>query len=389
MTPYADFLYFGILLIYILGPTLVVRAAFGFSTTWILIATLGMLVVQYFGPNGSIGDIRAIWIVLAYAIYEWLTAFWFLRIRAKRASRPVYYGALSLTLLPLVVSKFLPLLSPHTALGFLGISYVTFRALDVIFGIQDKIVVSLPPTQYFAFLLFFSTISSGPIDRFRRFSTDWKRPHARLEFLEDLDGAVHHIFTGFLYKYILAALIKRYWLDPAETGTDPLAVVSYMYAYTFYLFFDFAGYSLFAIGVSYALGIRTPENFKLPFLAPNIREFWNRWHISLSWWFRDHVYMRFLLAATKGKWFKSKYTASYLAFFLSFGLMGLWHGTETHYLLYGLYHATLLCGYDVFSRIRKNHKVWGDGIFWRVAAVLITFHAISFGFLLFSGHIGP
>ena len=162
-----------------------------------------------------------------------------------------------------------------------------------------------------------------------------------------------------------------------------------MYGYSLYLFFDFAGYSAFAVGVSYLLGIHTPENFNRPFLAGNIKDFWNRWHISLSTWFRDHVYMRFMLAATKGRWFTGKYTASYLGFFLTFGLMGLWHGIEPYYLLYGLYHGTLLVGHDLFTRWNKPRRVWGNGPLWRAAGTLVTFHLVCLGFLLFSGRIGP
>jgi membrane protein involved in D-alanine export len=105
------------------------------------------------------------------------------------------------------------------------------------------------------------------------------------------------------------------------------------------VFFDFADYSAFAIALSYIFGIHTPENFQRPFLARDIRDFWNRWHITLSFWFRDHVYMRFLLAATRGNWFANKYTASILAYFVTFGLMGVWHGLEPHYIFYGLCQA--------------------------------------------------
>ena len=161
-----------------------------------------------------------------------------------------------------------------------------------------------------------------------------------------------------------------------------------MYAYSFYLFFDFAGYSAFAIGFSYLLGVHTPENFRQPFLARNIRDFWDRWHISLSWWFRDHVYMRFVLAATKERWFKSKYVASYLGFFLSMGLMGLWHGAAWHYIIYGLYHGALLTGHNVFSRWNKQRQVFNDGFVWRAASILITFNLVCFGLLIFSGRLG-
>ena len=305
----------------------------------------------------------------------------------RTAARPLFWLALFLALLPLVGAKSLAVVEPDHTFGFLGVSYVTFRCLDVIILIQDRLISSLAPFQYLAYLLFFPTISSGPIDRYRRFETDWKRRRTRAEFFQDLDAAVHRVFTGFLYKFLIAALLKRHWMDPAAASHGPLAIILYMYSYTFYLFFDFAGYSAFAIGVSYLFGIHTPENFDRPFLARNIRDFWNRWHISLSTWFRDHVYMRFVLAATKGRWFKGRYTASTWAFFLAFGLMGVWHGLKWYYLVYGLYHAALLSGFDAFSRWNKTHKRWGSGPAWQALGVLVTFHAISFGLLIFSGHL--
>ena len=389
MIPYADFLYFGVLL-YVVVPTLILGLAGRLSWRWILIATLAMLVVQYGGtlqiePQTAV---REIWIVAAYALFEWAVALAFLRVRARTKRRWPFYVALGLALCPLALAKFLPIFAPGFLFGFLGISYVTFRALDVIFCVQDRLITALPPVQFLAYLFFFATISSGPIDRYRRFDADWKHRRSREQFLQDLDGAVHRIFTGFLYKFILAALVKQYWMDPAASQVGLLSTLSYMYAYSFYLFFDFAGYSAFAIGVSYLFGIRTPENFNLPFLARNIRDFWNRWHITLSWWFRDHVYMRFVMAATKGRWFKNKYVASYLGFLLGFGLMGLWHGTAANYILYGLYHGTLLAGHDAFSRWNKQRKLWGDGQLWNAASVLVTFNCVCFGFLLFSGHLG-
>jgi membrane protein involved in D-alanine export len=328
--------------------------------------------------------VSEIWIVLGYAAWQWAVAALLLRVKWKHAAT----GALILSLLPLAVAKYLPHLSPQSSFGFFGISYVTFRALDVIFSIKDRVITALPPVTYFAFLFFFPTVSSGPIDRFRRFTQDWQRRRNRTEFLDDLDVAVQRLFRGFLYKFIIAALIRTHWMDPHATGSG-LHVAAYMYAYTFYLFFDFAGYSAFAISLSHLLGVRTPENFNRPFLAPNIRDFWTRWHISLSFWFRDHIYMRFLLAAAKGKWFASKHTASYVGLFLTFGLMGVWHGTEWYYLLYGFYHAALLSGYDWFARWNKTRHWLSGGRVWPVVNILLTFHAVAFGLLLFSGRLVP
>ena len=161
-----------------------------------------------------------------------------------------------------------------------------------------------------------------------------------------------------------------------------------MYAYSFYLFFDFAGYSAFAIALSYLFGVHTPENFDRPFLARNIRDFWNRWHITLSFWFRDHVYMRFLYAAMRGKWFAHKEVAPIVGYFLAFGLMGLWHGPELHYIAYGFYQAVLLSAFHIFSRWNKSHRFWREGLVSRAAAIFITFQFVCFGLLIFSGRIG-
>ncbi len=407
MIPYADFLYFGILL-YIALPTLLIRRWLGFSRTWVVLATAAMLFVQYAtivhflpatSPEGasassaypvssSLAEVRDLWLVLTCGLFQWIVARVFLGSRARTSWYWPFPVALVLTLLPLIAARAMPLAIPGAHLGFLGISYVTFRSLDVIFGIRDRLIVSLPASQFFAFLFFFPTISSGPIDRYRRFNQDWNRLHSRAEFWQDLDGAVHRVFTGFLYKFILAASIKIYWIDRLADGGF-LNTLSYMYGYSLYMYFDFAGYSAFAVGISYLLGIHTPENFNRPFLASNIKDFWNRWHISLSTWLRDHVYMRFMLAATKGRWFTGQHTASYLALFLTFGLMGLWHGIEPCYLLYGLYHGTLLVGHDLFTRWNKPRRAWGTGPWWRLAGTLITFHLVCLGFLLFSGRIGP
>jgi membrane protein involved in D-alanine export len=387
MIPFAGFAYFGILL-YVALPTLVLGAFRRAGRHWALFATLAFIVVQYWTPVRVHPKwlVHAFWFVIAWALYQAIIARSLLLPRARGSSRIAFYSAVGASLLPLFLAKAVPLFST-SQFGFLGISYVTFRALDLIFCIQDRVVTSFALPEYFGFLLFFPTISSGPIDRFRRFRTDWHKTRTRAEFLDDLGEGMHRIFRGFLYKFILAYVIERYWMNPAANRPGLLGTVGYMYAYTFYLFFDFAGYSAFAIGLGYLFGIHTPENFDRPFLARNIRDFWNRWHISLSFWFRDHVYMRFVFAAMRGKWFKDKHTAAILAYYLSFGLMGLWHGIAPHYILYGLYHGTLLSGYDIFSRWNKKRQLWKSGPLWSAASVLLTFHAFAFGLLLFSGHL--
>jgi membrane protein involved in D-alanine export len=394
-SPYANFLYFELLL-FVVVPTILLGLFGRANARWTLIAT-AFVVVMHSVDTLTIANrwhSLELWVVLGYALYQAAIAVSLMRWR----SRAAFYAAVVLACAPLAAAKFLPAVRGEHDLAFLGISYVTFRALDAIFSIRDGLITTLSPGKYFAFLFFFPTVSSGPIDRFRRFSQDWARKRDRAEFLKDLEIAIQRIFRGFLYKFIIAALISNWWIDRLAGSHGVLNDTAYMYAYSFYLFFDFAGYSAFAIGFSHLFGIRTPENFNLPFIARNIRDFWNRWHMTLSFWFRDHVYMRFLLAAAKGKWFAGKHSASYVALFLTFGLMGLWHGTwdrrfvsdpwtQLHYLLYGFYHATLLSAYDAFARWNKQRKLWGEGRWWRVASILLTFHAVCFGLLIFSGRL--
>jgi membrane protein involved in D-alanine export len=385
--PYADFAYFGLLL-YAVVPTLILGLFGRANWRWAFLLTVAVLIVQYSGviqiaPQVSV---REIWILIGFAIWQWLV----IRAFGAAACRTgaIFAITLALSLLPLVLTKIVPVLAPPRQFGFIGISYITFRALDLVFCLRDRVIQLPGAFGFFGFLFFFPTISAGPIDRYRRFITDWQAKRTRQEFLSDLDGAVHRVFRGFLYKFILAVLIKRYWLDRVAEVPTVWAVINYMYAYSLYLFFDFAGYSAFAIAFSYLLGIHTPENFDQPFLARNIRDFWNRWHITLSFWFRDHVYMRFLLTSTRKHWFKNRDLAAITGYFLTFGLMGLWHGLEWRYIFYGLYQATLLSGFHLFAERTKRRGWPTDHWAWHAVAIFITFQFVCFGLLIFSGRLG-
>ena len=383
MIAYGSFFYFGLLL-YLVVPVIVASLLKVRTRRVVLATTILMVVVQYgLGPFGlSSAPLLAIGRVIAFAIAQWVVAAIFLRVRASGPNRPEFYAAVILALVPLVVEKFSPSDVRHLV-AFVGISYTTFRALDAIFGIQDGLIKDLPLGEYLAFLLFFPAISAGPIDRYRRFRTDYNQDRTREQLLSDLDQATLRLFRGILYAFVLGPLIDFYWVNPASHQTGVLALVSYMYAYSIHLFFDFAGYSAFAIGMGYVLGIRMPENFNRPFLAQNIAEFWTRWHISLSSFLRDHVYGRFVLAAMKGKWFEDRQAAGYLGSVLAFGLMGLWHGAQDRYLCFGLYHALLIVGYGVMTNPRRARLPRLSP----VAARIVTFHLVCFGFLIFSGRL--
>ena len=399
MTPYSSLNYF-MLLAAVLLPLTFAGARGKANGRWVIAITALMLLVQYTKPLPDvIGAVlpELIYLVL-FGLYEWAL----LHVALKLGKTKGAWWIIALALLPFLFFRLIPMFHPDALfgfavtnagaehldplIGFAGVSYVTFRALDVLWAALDGVLTEVGMLDYTVFLFFFPTISSGPIDRFRRFKADWRRQRNADEFWEDMGDGLHHIFRGLLYKNIIATLIDKHILGHSREATGLYGLFEYSWVYSAYLFFDFAGYSAFAVGVSRWLGVKTPENFASPWAALNIREFWNRWHISLSTWFRDHVYSRFLMLAVKRRWFKQREVTSSVGYFVSFGLMGVWHGFAWHFVIYGLYHATLMSGYDFFTRWRKKNPLRFTSPHWSWVARLLTAQAFALGLCLFSDH---
>jgi len=418
VTPYVDFSYF-LFLLYPLAVLAVLGVAGLLRRSLVLVVSVAILLFQYANPLGIDAPIGTglgqLAFLGAYAAASTAIVLAYARIRSRRASQALFYAAVALVLSPLVVVKIVPLahgvfraspvggahplaavpavIAPTATgfldtFGFLGISYMTLRAIDAIIVLHDGLVTGAPrATDVASYLLFAPTISAGPIDRFHRFTTDLDAlPRRPRDYLGDLEVGIHRIAQGFLYKFIIAYFIYRHALAPLAARSGFGAGVAYMYAFSLYLFFDFAGYSAFAIGVGRFFGVTVPENFNAPFVSRNFREMWDRWHISLSWWLRDHVYMRFMLNAARRRWFGgNRQRAHHVALLLTMSLMGCWHGLQPQYLIYGFYQGLMLVAYDVFERWNRRRRLVGDGPAARVASVLVTVHLFCFGLLIFSG----
>ncbi|KWU61720.1 D-alanyl-lipoteichoic acid biosynthesis protein DltB [Bacillus mycoides] len=384
MTAYGSFYFFAIVGI-LLIPTIIAGLKGKMLRKYNAVLTLVMLVI-IFSDKPKQAIMLAAFIIWQYALIKG-----YLMLRKQNNSTFRFYMAVILSILPLVLAKIAPFVPELKFVVFLGMSYVTFRAVQMVFEVRDNLIKELSFFNFWEFVLFFPAISTGPIDRYRRFQKDIQKPPSAEEYQNLLYTGLNRIFQGFLYKFIIAYLIKQYFMDPAFAQQDTiLSNMIYMYSYSLYLFFDFAGYSSFVIGVSYMMGIKTPENFNKPFISRNIKDFWNRWHMSLSFWFRDFIYMRFVFFATKKKLIKNRYTISYIGAFLNFFIMGIWHITGEHvyqYIIYGLYHAALFILFDIFERKNKKHKFWPNNKFTHVLAIVLTFHVVCFGFLIFSGHL--
>ncbi|AVQ40592.1 D-alanyl-lipoteichoic acid biosynthesis protein DltB [Clostridium botulinum] len=300
--------------------------------------------------------------------------------------RWVLWIMIIISLLPLIIVKWGYLLI-NRHIGFLGVSYLTFKVIQMLIEIYDGLIKEVHLLEFTYFILFFPTISSGPIDRSRRFGKDINKIYKKEEYCEILREGIYKLFLGIGYKFIIGAVVYTYWVRKIPDAHSLLNTLSYMYAYSIYLFFDFAGYSLMAVGTSYILGVRTPDNFNLPFISKDIKEFWNRWHMSLSFWFRDFIYTRFVMASLKHKWFKSRFTASYIGYIITMTVMGIWHGTEKYYIIYGIYHGILIVATDYFQRKSSFYKKNKKKKWWNAVSTLVTVNLVCFGFLIFSGYL--
>ncbi|SNZ15729.1 membrane protein involved in D-alanine export [Terribacillus aidingensis] len=381
MTPYSSFLFFIILGILLL-PTMtlgIMGKRLRYYNVFVSIVVLAIIFSE-----GSAGFFS----LVAFTILQLILIKGYIAYRQKKNSSLVFYVMSMLSILPLILSKVLPILAVDNLASFLGISYLTFRAVQVIIETRDGLIKQqLSIYQLVYFMLFYPTISSGPIDRFRRFQKDEEKLWAPEEYKELLYKGINKIFLGFLYKFIIGYSINTYFIMNLDHIADSMFThhLLYMYSYSLYLFFDFAGYTAFAVGISYIMGIRSPENFNKPFISRNIKDFWNRWHMSLSFWFRDYVFMRFVFLMKKKKWLQNKMLVSNLGYILLFLLMGVWHGLAIQYIIYGAYHALMMTGFNFFETWNKKHKRWPTGRMMTVVSIVITFHVVCFGFYLFSG----
>lgn len=350
------------------------------------ILTLVLLYFIFGGSNWHQGIA-----IIGYVIWQWLLIYGYFTYRQKANNRYVFYGVILLSLLPLLLSKTLPLLTAHASLiGFLGISYLTFKAVQMAMDIRDGLMKKFSSRSFLEFILFFPTISSGPIDRYRRFEKELYSPPTRDEYLKMLDKGIFMLVMGCLYKFIIAYYLNLHIVEYMQktallNGFFSINTLGYMYSYSLYLFFDFAGYSLFAVGTSYLMGYKIPINFNKPFASPNIKEFWNRWHMSLSTWFRDYVFMRLVFTLIKKKTFKSKIVISNISYLALFLLMGIWHGLTWYYIVYGLFHGVAIIVNDAWIRYKKKQRQLPSNWFTYAVAVFITFNTVCFSFLIFSG----
>ncbi len=248
-----------------------------------------------------------------------------------------------------------------------GISFFTFQVIAFAVDRYRGDIKDIPSLSHFAtYIMLFPQLVAGPILRYR----DIAAPLRRLEHFR-LDGqhaarAVGYICLGLAVKVLIADTLSHnltdYRGDPGHLSQ--LTALYTVYSYSFQIYFDFYGYSLIAIGLGALFGFSFPQNFKRPYNALNPREFWRHWHITLSLWIRDYLYIP--LGGNK---------AYIRNIFIVMAICGLWHGAGWTFVVWGLYHACLVAAYH-----------YGNAAWDRLPAFLqlaLTFSLVSLGWTLF------
>jgi len=228
-------------------------------------------------------------------------------------------------------------ITPITGLAVpIGLSYVTFQIISYLVDVwKGNTPVEKNLMAFSVYILFFPKLISGPITRYKSFAMH----------LEQLTPSIGDIATGF--RRLLAGFVKRALIanqlalmsnavfDLPTANIEPKFAWLALIAYTMQIFFDFSGYTDMAIGLGMMTGVRLPENFNFPYIAQNISDFWRRWHITLSAWFREYVF--YPLERRRFKW-----AGQQINILIVFLLTGLWHGFKPTFIVWGLIHGFAL-----------------------------------------------
>ena len=246
----------------------------------------------------------------------------------------------------------------------LGISFFTFHAISYVVDVYKRNAAPQRSLPTFAlYILLFPQLIAGPIIRWRDIAEQLGGRHERLA---DVAYGVRRFVIGLAKKVLIANTLGRvadplFALPPGEL-TTPLAWLA-LVCYTLQIYFDFSGYSDMAIGLMRMFGFRILENFNYPYVSRSIREFWRRWHISLSNWFRDYLYVP-LGGNRRGR------RREYANLVVVFLLCGLWHGASWPFVLWGAWHGVFLVGERAgFGRVLARAPVLSHA--YALAAVML------------------
>ena len=265
----------------------------------------------------------------------------------------------------------------------LGISFFTFRLISYIIELhRGKIKPTYDFAAFATYISFFPTIMSGPIDRPNDFipQLEKKRPFDYNMAVDGTRQVLWGIFKKMLIADNLSHFINAVWTDVPNQNTTTLVIAAFLY--TIQMYADFSGYSDMVIGVGKILGFRITKNFNYPFFARNIAEYWQKWHISLTSWVTDYVFMPLNI-----KFRNMDNVGIILAIIINMIIIGIWHGANWTFAIFGLYHGLLYIPLIIRGTFGKRKKLkankYGLPTLNDLFKMGITFALVSFGLIIF------
>jgi D-alanyl-lipoteichoic acid acyltransferase DltB (MBOAT superfamily) len=277
----------------------------------------------------------------------------------------------------------------------IGISYMLFKFIHMV---VDQSQGQLAPFTFLSYVNYQGlcfTLTAGPIQRYNDFYQYWtSRELPALDTREALN-CWNRLLTGMIKVAVLAG-IALYLFEGSRTQllADPHNYVLgrfaiFFYSYAIFMYFNFSGYTDIVIAAARLIGLTLPENFNRPYIARNVIDFWNRWHITLTHWIRDYIFMTSYKAVAEQFPHKAK-QFGYGLLFLSLFLAGVWHGSTTGFIVFGAIHGIGAATNQLYGDMlrtwlgREGFNKYLKNRFYRVAAILLTVHYVCFAFMFFS-----
>jgi alginate O-acetyltransferase complex protein AlgI len=262
---------------------------------------------------------------------------------------------------------------PKVGLVAPGLSFHTFQMISaMVDAYRQKLTQPIKKLDYANFVFLFPQAVSGPIERWDQLG----RKLSTFQFsFQQLEPGLCWMSLGLFMKLVLAENLRRYSRSPIADINNAWCIWLYLLLYGLRLYFDFAGYSFIALGLGKAIGIDLEINFLAPYMATNIQEFWRRWNVTLSTWFRDYLFIP--LGGSRVRWGMLNLLAVFLA-------SGIWHGSGLNFIFWGLYHGILMIIHRVWSYTLSRNSQMAEQLQLPIGCSwILTFGSVILGWVFF------
>jgi len=349
---------------FLIVATLLVRLLLTSKERWTALAVINLLMLMVVAG-------RLAPLAIALILVAWLL----MRQGGAKMQRWRLVAVIVLGLIFLIGPKLNPHLESERQFPMLiGASYLAFCLIGLAVDRTRGHVTKVGFVDFWNWISFFPSFTAGPIRRYMPFVEQLSTSTR----LQDIWWGATRLLIGIFKRLVLVSMLTPTANFLNETGASTWQCWLGMYAYTLKIYLDFSAYTDIALGAAGMLGLKIEENFNWPYLATNISTFWKRWHMSLTGWLRDYLFIP--LGGSRAGWPRTALNTVVIMV-----VIGLWHGLAWHYLAWGLYHAAGLLIYRAYTDLfRGGDRGIRPGLWRRLGAGLFTFHFVAFGWLLFA-----